>query len=131
MLAGSKQRVAISLFTKALKDSDPQVKMAAINAAGQLQSIEMLSPLLVTIRTADTTTAKAIGDVLLNIRSRDVPGRIAVAIQHMPPFVQVTLLQVLAQKQAIEQERFIRPLLDSPDPAVAQAAKATLTAIGQ
>lgn len=130
MLAGSKQRAAITLSTKALKDSDPQVKMAAINAAGQLQSIEMISPLLVTLRTADTTTVKAIGDVLLNIRSRDVPGRIAVAMQHMPPLVQVTLLQVLAQKQAIEQERFIRSLLNSPDPAVAQAAKSTLMAIG-
>jgi HEAT repeat protein len=130
MLADSKQRAAISLFTKALKDNDPQVRMAAINAAGQLQSIEMLSPLLVAMKTADTTTAKAIGDVLLTIRSSEVPGHIAVAMQHASSSVQVILLQLLAQKQAAGQERFIRLLLNSPDPAVVQAAKSTLTAIG-
>ncbi|WP_188133625.1 HEAT repeat domain-containing protein [Chitinophaga sp. CF418] len=130
MLADSKQRAAISLFTKALKDSDPQVRMAAINAAGQLQSIEMISPLLVAMKTADTSTVKAIGDVLLTIRSSEVPGHIAVAMQHAPPSVQVILLQLLAQKQAAGQERFIRLLLNNPDPAVAQAAKSTLSAIG-
>jgi HEAT repeat protein len=131
MLANSKQRAAISLFTKALKDNDPQVKIAAINAAGQLQSIEMLSPLLVAMRTTDSTTTKAIGDVLLNIRSTEVPGRIAVAMRDVSPFAQVTLLQVLAQKQATGQEQFIRPLLNSPDPSVVQAAKSTLTALGR
>ncbi|MCF6407026.1 HEAT repeat domain-containing protein [Chitinophaga filiformis] len=130
MLANSKQRAAISLFTKALKDNDPQVRMAAIQAAGQLQSIEMLSPLLVAMKTADTSTAKAIGDVLLTIRSSEVPGHIAVAMQHAPSFMQVILLQVLAQKQAVGQERLIRLLLNSPDPAVVQAAKSTLSAIG-
>lgn len=130
MLAYSKQRAAISLFTKALKDNDPQVKKAAINAAGQLQSIEMLSPLLVSIRSADTATVKAIADVLLNIRSVEVTGRIAATMQHAPPFVQVTLLEVLAQKQAVEQVKFIKSMLNSPDPAVVQAAKSTLTAIG-
>lgn len=130
MLADSKQRAAISLFTKALKDNDPQVRMAAINAAGQLQSIEMLSPLLVAMKTADTSTVKAIGDVLMTIRSSEVPGHIAVSMQHAPPSVQVILLQLLAQKQAVGQERLIRLLLNSPDPVVAQAAKSTLTAIG-
>ena len=130
MLADSKQRAAISLFTKALKDNDSLVRMAAINAAGQLQSIEMLSPLLVAMKTADTTTAKAIGDVLLTIRSSEVPGHIAVSMQHAPPYVQVILLQLLVQKQAVGQERFIRLLLNNPDPTVAQAAKSTLTAIG-
>lgn len=131
MLANSKQRAAISLFIKALKDSDPHVKIAVINAAGQLQSIEMLSPLLAAMNTTDSTITKSIGDVLLNIRSSEVSGRIAVALQDVPPFAQVTLLQVLAQKQAARQEQFIRPLLNSPDQTVAQAAKSTLTAIGR
>lgn len=131
MLANSKQRAAISLFTKALSDSDPQVKIAAINAAGQLQSMEMLSPLLAAMKTTDSTTTKSIGAILLNIRSAEVPGRIAVAMREVPPFAQVMLLQVLAQKQATYQEQFIRPLLNSPDPAVAQAAKSALTAIGR
>jgi hypothetical protein len=130
MLANSRQRAAISLFTKALKDNDHQVRMAGIHAAGQLQSIEMISPLLVAMKTADTSTVKAIGDVLLTIRSSEVPGHIAVAMQHAPPFMQVVILQVLAQKQARGQERFIRLLLNSPDPTVVQAAKSTLSAIG-
>lgn len=130
MLAATKQRAAISLFIKALKDSDPQVRMAAINAAGQLQSIEMVSPLLVVMQTADTTAVKAIADALMTIRSAELPGRIAVAMQHAPPSVQVTLLQLLAQKRAASQGMFIRPLVNSPDPAVAQAAKATLATIG-
>ncbi|PWV48809.1 HEAT repeat protein [Chitinophaga sp. S165] len=131
MLANSKQRAAISLFTKALKESDPQVRTAAVNAAGQLQSIEMLSPLLAMMNTADSATTKSIGDILLNIRSIEVPGRIAVAMQDAPPFAQLTLLAVLAQKQATGQEKQIRQLLNSPDPAVVQAAKSTLTAIGR
>ncbi len=131
MLANSKQRAAISLFTKALKDSDPQVQIAAIDAAGQLQSIEMLSPLLTMMKTTDSATTKSIGGILLNIRSVEVPGRIAIAMQEVPPFAQLTLLQVLAQKQATAQEHFIKQLLNSPDPAVVQAAKSALTAIGR
>jgi HEAT repeat protein len=129
MLAGSKQRAAISLLTKALKDQDPQVRMAAINAAGQLQSIEMISPLLTAMRSADTTEVKAIGNTLLSLRSRGVPDQIAVALQHTPPFAQITLLQILVQKRANDKERFIRMLLNSQDPAVVEAARAALEAI--
>jgi HEAT repeat protein len=131
ILANSKQSAAISLFAKALKDSDPQVKIAAINAAGQLQSIDLLSPLLAAMKTTDSTTTKSIGAVLLNIRSMEVSGRIAVAMREVPSYAQVTLLQVLAQKQATGQEQFIRQLLNSPDPVVVQAAKLTLAAIGR
>ena len=129
MLAASKQRVAISLCTKALKDSDPLVRMAAIEGAAQLQSTDMLSPLLVAIKTADSTEVKAIGNSLLCIRSRDVPGYVAVALQHAPPFAQITLLHVLAQKKAADKERAIRLLLNSENPDVAAAAKTTLEAV--
>ncbi|TWW00260.1 HEAT repeat domain-containing protein [Chitinophaga pinensis] len=129
MLAASKQRVAISLCTKALKDSDARVRMAAIEASAQLQSTEMLSPLLVAMKTADSTEVKAIGNSLLSIRSRDVSGYVAVALQHAPSFAQITLLHVLAQKKAADKERFIRLLLNSEDPDVAAAAKTTLEAV--
>lgn len=129
MLAATRQRVAISLCTKALKDSDARVRMAAIEASAQLQSPEMLSPLLVAMKTADSTEVKAIGNSLLSIRSRDVPGYVAVALQHAPPFAQITLLHVLAYKKAADKERFIRLLLNSENPDVAAAAKTTLEAV--
>lgn len=129
MLAESGQRAATPLLIKALKDTDPHIRMTAIQAAAQMQSTEMLSPLLVAMRTADSTEVLAIGNTLLHIRSRDVPGYVAVALQHAPPYAQVTLLHVLAEKKAADKVRFISLLLDSRDETVVAAAKATLEAV--
>ncbi|MBW8683735.1 HEAT repeat domain-containing protein [Chitinophaga rhizophila] len=129
MLAESKQRIAISLFTKALKDSSQLVRLAAINAAAQVQSMEMLSPLLVAIKTADTAELKAIGNALLHIRSRDVSGSVAVAMLHVPPAAQLILLDVLVSKKAVDKEQFISRLLASEDATVISAARAALKAI--
>jgi len=129
MLAGSRHRVALPIITEALKDQHPQIRMAAINAAAKMQSNEMAGPLLLAMKTADTTEAKAIGNTLLCIRSREVTGNVAIAMQRLPPFAQIILLQVLAEKRAADKERFIRNLLESPDPVVAATAKATLEAV--
>jgi HEAT repeat protein len=131
MLAADKQRSAISLLTKALKDSDLHIRMTAISAAAEMQSAEMLSPLLVAMKTADSTEVRAIGNALLYIRGRDVPGYVAVALQHAPPFAQITLLHVLTQKKAADKEYLIRPLLNSSNKDVVAAAKATLEAVKQ
>lgn len=129
MLTESKQRVVLPLITEALKDQHSEVRMAAIIAAGKMQSNEMASPLLVAMKTADTTETKAIGNALLCLRSREITGSVAVAMQHLPPFAQITLLQVLAERRAADKERFIRNLVSSPDPLVAATAKATLEAV--
>lgn len=131
MLAGSRQRATIPLFIKALKDTDPRIRMTAINAAAQMQSTEMLSPLLVAMRTADSTEVRAIGNTLLHIRSRDVAGYVAVALQHAPPYAQITLLHVLAEKKAADKAHFISLLLNSKDETVVAAARATLEAVKQ
>jgi HEAT repeat protein len=131
LLGKSYQRAAIPLLTKALEDESAEVRMSAVKAAGYLQSIELLPPLIAAMRTADSTTLKAIGAVLLNIRSRDVVNRVAVAMLKEPPFVQVMLLQVLVTRRADDRISFIRMLLDSPEPAVVQAARAALESMGQ
>jgi hypothetical protein len=56
---------------------------------------------------------------------------VAVALQHAPPFAQITLLHVLTQKKAADKEYLIRPLLNSSNKDVVAAAKATLEAVKQ
>lgn len=103
MLGASKQTAGARLIKNSLSDKDPRVKLAAINAVGALDNVEMVPALLYTMKTADTVSVNAIRDVLLSIRGVDVVDRITASIPFQPPLAQAALKEVLAIRNPTEQ----------------------------
>lgn len=129
MMGNSRQRTVIPLLREALKNEEQNVRLSAIHATAHLESGDLMPDLMIMMKTADTTEIKAIAETIQYFKGRDMSDRIATAMLQQPPFAQILLLHLLEKKMAADRAPQIRFLLKSKDPAVVQAATATLKAL--
>lgn len=129
LLGRSRQRAATNVIQNALVDSNLVVKTAAIKAAGLLGNTTMIASLVYETGKADSATIYLIKDVLLTMRSKMVASTVSVQINNKPPLAQVALLQILAEKKAVDAKLRVQALLKSASPAVKEQAAKTLAII--
>jgi HEAT repeat protein len=129
LLGGSRQRATTNVIQNALGDSNLVVKTAAIKAAGLLGNTTMIASLVYETGKADSATIFLIKDVLLTMRSKMVASTVSVQINNKPPLAQVALLQILAEKKAVDAKTRVQALLKSTNPAVKEQAAKTLAII--
>lgn len=129
LLGGSRQRATTNVIQTALGDTNLVVKTAAIKAAGLLGNTTLIASLVFEMGTADSTTIFLIKDVLLTMRSKMVASTASVQINNKPPLAQVALLQIIAEKKAVDAKFRVEALLKSKHEVVREQAAKTLAII--
>lgn len=127
MLGERGDRVAAPAIITVLKDSDPAVRLAAIDAAGKLRSPGTLGALVERLAGAtDPAEMAAIKSVLMQAPGNDYQPALAAAFKSASPAGRVAILELLAQRQAREFAAVAFAGAANDDPAVRVAALKSL-----
>jgi HEAT repeat protein len=130
LLGQSHQQMVLPVFTKDLNDTSAIVRLAAVQAMGNIASLDIITPLLFTLKTADTTLIPAIIASLNRLKGQSLTERIGTSLRQEPPAAQLGLLQILADRKADDQWMQLVLLYQQHQPAVQQATLQTLDKIG-
>jgi HEAT repeat protein len=129
MLAKSESKEALPAVLKNLKSKDQALKFAAINAASNLGGETVLDNLYQVMRRGDSATIFAVQDAVSHMKGTDIPGKIAGYLPESSPGLQVTLINILATRQANAQISNIYARLNSGDSMVRIASFGALQAM--
>lgn len=122
MLAFSDIKSALPAVLKLVKETNPELKAAAINAAVKLGEEAVIGDLLKQMNTGDTTDIAVISNGILRMKGEGVTPKVAAAIPGAKPAMQVALINILASRAASAQIDIAYDALNSTDAGVRQAA---------
>lgn len=121
-VAQGKDRLNLPIFFALLSDNNPQVRLAAIAAAGKVGNEAALPRLLKVMKAGDTAEIHAAKDAILMMKGNGVVTTVTDAIGGMPAAAKVALLDVLAQRRASQAMYKVLAEVKSDDNTVHTAA---------
>lgn len=127
MLGESSAKDALPAILKLLKSKNPEVKLAAVEAAAIIGQEQVLADLLKLMSKGDTAEISAVSNAILSMKGIDIPGKLQPVLPYMKPQVQVALINILASRAANAQLGAIYKFLKNENPEVRQAAYAALS----
>jgi len=126
-LATRGDQAARSAILKLLAESPPEsVRVAAISAIGALGTSEDTSLLIDTMTTGSTSDAAAARESLVRLSGDDVTAKIVDEFASANTEIQVALIEILAERRAVDTIPDILSLATESDAAVRRAAMAAL-----
>ena len=102
MLGQRGDTTALPVILESLKNEDKVVRMAAIPAAAKLGGLEVLEHLIRCLETDQEDEARAVKQALMGYSAARVVPRAVNALENMPPYGQVILIEILAERKARE-----------------------------
>lgn len=127
MLGESNAKEALPAILKLLKDKNPNVRLAAINAATNIGQEQVLPELLKTISKGDAADVTAISGAIDRMKGNGITQKVAAAIPSAKPEVQIALINILASRAANTELSTVYAQLKNKNPEVQQAAYAALS----
>jgi len=93
---------ALPVVLKGLKSEEKLIRMAAIPAAAQLGELEVLEDLMRCLKTDQEDETRLVKQALMGYSAARVIPRAVNVIKDMPPLGRVVLIEILAEREAIE-----------------------------
>lgn len=126
MLGENKVAAALPAVQRLLADKNPEVRLAAITATGQIGGAQAVPALIEVISKGNDAEVAAVQSALKTIKGNEVAAQSAAAVAGVPAGAQVALLDVLATRKADAAFAQVLPLTKSKNEAVRKAAFASL-----
>jgi len=93
---------ALPVVLKNLKSEEKLIRMAAIPAVAQLGELEVLEDLMRCLETDQEAETRLVKQALMGYSAARVIPRAVNVIEEMPPFGRVVLIEILAERAALE-----------------------------
>lgn len=129
MLGQMETKSALPTVLKNLNNKDIGVKLAAIQAASQIEEEGVFNNLLTVLKKGNPEEIKAVKTALLTMKGEDVVEQIATALPKMPAVARPTLIEVLAARAADAQIDVILAELKNSDAKTKVAAFSALKSV--
>lgn len=126
MLGDNKVTAALPAVQRLLGDKNPEVRLAAITATGQIGGAQAVPALLEVLSKGGDKEVAAVQSVLKTIKGNEVATQSAAALAGVPANAQVALLDVVAGRMADGAFAQVLPLTKSNNETVRKAAFASL-----
>ncbi len=127
----AKTQAALPAVLKALKSKDENTRLAAISAAAKIAGDKALPQLFALLKKGNKNDIDAVKNALLTVKGNNVTGQIAGALPSLPKAAQPALIEVLAARAAHSEIQTVLPLLKSENPAIREAAFASLKQLSE
>jgi HEAT repeat protein len=122
MLGRAESKDALPVVLKSLNAKDPQVKKAAIWAAGKIGQEASVAGLLSVLKSGTAEDIATVKSSLLTIKSDKLVDQLATALPALPASAQPAVIDVLAARAASPKLSVVSALLKSSDPEVKKSA---------
>ncbi|MFB6454287.1 family 16 glycoside hydrolase [Chitinophaga sp. Hz27] len=116
LMADNKVDWALPLETDLIKDKDPLVRAAAIDAAGRTGGAAALPQLLTALNTNDTITTKAVRNTLLIMPGNQVVTAAAADYGNMTAEGKTAIITLLAARKATDNTALVLDATKGPEP---------------
>ncbi|NIG55190.1 DUF1080 domain-containing protein [Chitinophaga sp. Cy-1792] len=124
LLADNKVTWALAEETALIKDKDPLVSTAAIDAAGRTGGTAALPQLLAALNTSDAATVKAVQNAMLIMPGNTVVSSAAAAYSGLTPEGKAAVIALLAARKSAENAGIVLEAAKGADPLRSAAFEA-------
>ncbi|WP_153798513.1 DUF1080 domain-containing protein [Foetidibacter luteolus] len=129
LLADNKIIKATPAFISALADTDPAVRLSAVNGLGKLRDAQAIPALLGIMKKGNPAEITAAKNALLLIAGTEVVHQSAAALGTAPPAAKAALMEVLAERSAQSYFPEALALTKSNDTSLQKAAFTSLKSL--
>ena len=102
MLGQRGDATALPVILKSLKSEEKVIRMAAVPAAAKLGDLEVLEDLMGCLQTDQEDEARVVKQALMGYSAARVVPRAVNVLEDLPPYGQVVLIEILAERKAKE-----------------------------
>ncbi len=131
MLGDRRDKTALPIVQQNLKSHERVIRLAAIPAAARLGKMEAFEDLMSLLQSDDEDEIAAVQKALLGFRSDHVIPAAVGAMDKVPPFSKVALIEILAERKAREYVEVVFKQSESNDDRIKRAALAALESLAR